>query len=222
MRTGDSHRAVCGAPWDILVPMIRRLGVFGGTFDPPHVGHLILASESLAQLGLQKMLWVLTATPPHKQPDSISPLDHRLTMLRLATGDDPAFELSDVDMKRPGPHYTFDTMTLLAAKHPGAELVLVLGGDSLHDLPGWHRPVDLVAACHEIGVMRRPVDSIDLAALEQELPGLTRKVQFVDAPLLEIASHEIRSRVRHSLPFRYFVPPAVYDYIIQRRLYLHA
>jgi len=201
--------------------MAQRLGVFGGTFDPPHIGHLILASESLTQLGLQRMLWVLTAAPPHKQPNSISPLEHRVAMLRLAIGDDSAFELSDVDMKRTGPHYTADTMTILGAENPHAELVLVLGGDSLHDLPRWHRPADLVAACHEIGVMRRPVDSIDLAGLEQELPGLTRKVRFVDAPLLEIASHEIRTRARRSLPFRYFVPPAVYDYIVQHRLYLN-
>jgi nicotinate-nucleotide adenylyltransferase len=199
--------------------MTPRLGVFGGTFDPPHIGHLILACESLAQLELQKMLWVLTAAPPHKHPNSISPLEHRLAMLRLAIGDNPAFELSDVDMERPGPHYTYDTMTLLGEKYPGVDLVLVLGGDSLHDLPGWHRPADLVAACHEIGVMRRPVDAIDLTALGQQLPGLTDKVRFVDAPLLEIASHEIRLRARRGLPFRYFVPPMVYDYIAQYRLY---
>jgi nicotinate-nucleotide adenylyltransferase len=204
------------------LPMPRRLGVFGGTFDPPHVGHLILASESLAQLGLHKVLWVLTATPPHKQPNAISALEERLAMLRLAIGDNPAFEISDMDMRRSGPHYTYDTMRLLEREYPDAELVLILGGDSLHDLPSWHRPAELVAACHEIGIMRRPADSIDLAQLEQELPGLTKKARLVDAPLLEIASHEIRSRARRSLPFRYFVPPAVYDYIVQHRLYSDA
>lgn len=200
--------------------MIQRLGVFGGTFDPPHVGHLILASESLAQLGLQKVLWVLTATPPHKQPNSITSLEHRLAMLRIAVGDDRAFEISDVDMNRRGPHYTYDSLTLLRHRYPDAALALILGGDSLHDLPGWYRPVDLVKMCDEVGVMRRPVDSIDLAALEKELPGLTAKVRFVEAPLLEIASHEIRSRARRGLPFRYFLPSAVYDYIIQHQLYL--
>ena len=200
--------------------MTQRIGVLGGTFDPPHIGHLILACESLSQLNLQKMLWVLTATPPHKQQESISALKHRLAMLRLAVDDDPAFEISDVDMRRPGPHYTLDTMTLLAGDHPDAELVLLLGGDSLHDLPGWHRPADLLAAVHEIGVMRRPVDSIDVPALERQLPGLSDKVRFVDAPLLQIASHEIRTRALRGLPFRYFVPRAVYDYIVEHRLYV--
>jgi nicotinate-nucleotide adenylyltransferase len=202
--------------------MTQRLGVFGGTFDPPHIGHLILACESLSQLDLQKMLWVLTASPPHKQQESVSAVEHRLAMLRLAIGDDPAFQLSDADMRRPGPHYTYDTMKLLGREYPNAELILILGGDSLHDLPGWYRPADLVAATHEIGVMRRPVDSIDLAALERELPGLTDKVRFVDAPLLEIASHEIRTRVQRGLPIRYFLPPRVYDYIVEHRLYLAA
>jgi nicotinate-nucleotide adenylyltransferase len=208
--------------WDILSSMLQRIGVFGGTFDPPHLGHLILAAEARAQLRLDRLLWVLTALPPHKIGETITPLEDRLAMVKLALQDEPAFELSTVDIDRPGPHYTLDTIKILRNSLPTQEIILVIGGDSLHDLPRWHRPRDLVAACDEIGVMRRPADSVDLTALEAELPRLTSKVRFVDAPLLEIASHEIRERVLRGLPFRYFVAPGVYSYIIKHRLYQSA
>ena len=199
--------------------MTQRIGIFGGTFDPPHLGHLILASEARAQLSLTRLLWVLTPIPPHKLSQSISSLEDRLVMLKLALKDEPAFELSTIEIERDGPHYTLDTLKIFSEKYPGADLILLLGGDSLHDLPTWHRPADLVAACRQIGVMRRPGDSIDLSALEKKIAGITAKVQFIDAPLLEIASREIRRRVSEGLPFRYYLPPSVYDYIIEHRLY---
>jgi nicotinate-nucleotide adenylyltransferase len=197
----------------------ERLGIFGGTFDPPHLGHLILAAEASDQLDLTKLLWVLTPQPPHKLDQPITPLEHRLAMLRLAIADEARFELSPVEMKRPGPHYSLDTLRLLAKGHPGADLILLIGGDSLHDLPSWHRPADLVAACCEIGVMRRPGDSIDLSQLEVPLPGISSKVRFVEAPLLEISSSQIRQRVTTGRPFRYYLPPRVYQYILEHPLY---
>ncbi len=199
--------------------MKQRLGIFGGTFDPPHLGHLILASEAYTALKLTRVLWVLTSVPPHKLDQSITDVKDRRAMVQLALDDEPAFELSTVDMDRPGPHYTLDTVRLLSSQHPDADMVLLIGGDSLHDLPTWHRPADLVSSLTEIGVMRRPADDIDLDALETEIPGLRRKVRYIDAPLLEIASHEIRERVAAGLPFRYYVPPAVYRYIVDHRLY---
>ena len=199
--------------------MKERIGIFGGTFDPPHLGHLILASEARVQLNLTRLLFVLTPTPPHKLNQLISSIDDRLAMLKLALDDESAFELSTMEMERPGPHYTLDTLEVLGDKHPGADLILLLGGDSLHDLPTWHRPADLVAACRQIGVIRRPGDSVELSALEKQIPGITDKVRFVDAPLLEIASREIRRRASDGLPFRYYLLPSVYDYIIEHRLY---
>jgi nicotinate-nucleotide adenylyltransferase len=199
--------------------MNARVGVFGGTFDPPHLGHLILASEARSQLGLTRLLWVLTALPPHKRGQVISPLEDRLAMLELALKDEPAFELSRVDIDRPGPHYTLDTLHLLRQQHSGSELVLVIGGDSLRDLPDWHRAADVLAACDSIGVMRRPGDEIDLSELEQSLPGLRDKVAFVDAPLLEISSREIRERARQGLPFKYYVPTEVHQYVLSHQLY---
>lgn len=197
----------------------ERLGIFGGTFDPPHVGHLILAGEAVVQLDLSRLLWVLTPVPPHKLNQPITPLELRLPMLQHIVEADRKFELSRVEMDRPGPHYAADTIHLLGERHPSATLVMLIGGDSLHDLPTWHMAADLVAACHEFGVMRRPGDAIDLADLEASLPGLKAKVRFVDAPLLDIASSEIRRRVRQGLAFRYYLTPEVYEYILSSGLY---
>jgi nicotinate-nucleotide adenylyltransferase len=200
--------------------MAQRIGIFGGTFDPPHLGHLILASEARIQLRLTRLLWVLTSIPPHKLDQKISPLEDRLAMLKLALNDEPSFELSTIDMDRPGPHYTLDTLTLLAKQIPEAELILLIGGDSLRDLPTWHHPDKIVETSHEIGVIRRPGDLIDLSILEKQIPGISAKVRFVDAPLLEIASREIRKRVQDGMPFRYYLLPSIYTYIVSHKLYL--
>lgn len=200
--------------------MPERIGIFGGTFDPPHLGHLILAAEARAQLRLDVLLWVLTAVPPHKLGQQITALDDRLTMLRLAIHDEPAFKLSRIDIDRPGPHYSTDTVRLLREANPGASLVFLIGGDSLQDMSTWHEPGLLVSECDEIGVMRRPDAQIDLGNLEKQIPGLTAKLQFVATPLLEIASHQIRKRVAEGRPFRYYVPAAVYEYIRENQLYM--
>lgn len=197
----------------------ERLGIFGGTFDPPHLGHLILAQEACAQLRLARVLWVLTPVPPHKLGQAITPVHHRLAMLERALQDEARFEISRLELERPGPHYTADTLRALQDLYPSADLILLLGGDSLRDLPTWRFAPELVAACCEIGVMRRPADSIDLAALEEQVPGVQGRVRFVDAPLLEIASSEIRRRVRQGQPFRYFLTSAVYRYILDQNLY---
>jgi nicotinate-nucleotide adenylyltransferase len=195
------------------------IGLFGGTFDPPHIGHLILSADTRSQLGLDRLLWILTPNPPHKQDQPITPLENRLAMVKLAISDDRHFELSTVEIDRPGPYYALDTVKIISEQYPAADLVYLMGGDSLRDLPTWHCPPDLVAELRFIGVMRRPGDSIDLPALEKIIPGLTAKVRFVDAPLLDIAAHEIRQRVADGRPFRYFLPPAVYDYIVEHNLY---
>ncbi|MCX6033626.1 MAG: nicotinate-nucleotide adenylyltransferase [Chloroflexi bacterium] len=199
--------------------MPRLIGLFGGTFDPPHIGHLILSAEAHAQLGLDRLLWVLTPNPPHKQGQPITPLEHRLAMVKLAISDNHRFELSTIEMDRPGPHYARDTVKIISEQNPTANLVYLMGGDSLRDLPTWHRPTDLVRALHFVGVMRRPGDSIDLPALDKIIPGVAAKVRFVDAPLLDIAAHEIRQRVADGRPFRYFLPTAVFDYILEHNLY---
>lgn len=200
----------------------ERIGLFGGTFDPPHLGHLILASEAQHQLDLTRMLWTLTPDPPHKQGQNITSVEHRLAMVNLSIADNPLFELSRIELDRAGPHYTLDTVRILRAEFPQAEIVPVIGGDSLRELPTWHQPGELLEACSQIGVMRRPGEPTDLRSLERDLPGISSRVRFVDAPLLEIASRQIRSRVASGRPFRYYLPQSVYQYIVENRLYQEA
>ena len=197
----------------------ERIGLFGGTFDPPHLGHLILASEAQFQLELNRLLWTLTPEPSHKQDQLITSIEHRLAMVNLAIADNPSFELSRAELDRPGPHYTLDTIKLIAEQHPDAEIIPIIGGDSLHDLPSWHRPQELLYAAHWIGVMRRPGEAANLEELERELPGISSKVHYVNAPLLEIASSEIRSRIADGRPYRYYLTDPVYHYINQHQLY---
>jgi nicotinate-nucleotide adenylyltransferase len=200
---------------------MQTIGIFGGTFDPPHLGHLILAEEAHARLALDRLLWVLTPDPPHKQGNSFAPLEQRLAMVKLAIAGNPRFELSEVELTRPGPHYAVDTVNILAGQNPEAKLVYLMGADSLCDLPRWHRPAEFVAACQLLGVMRRPGAVVDLPALEDSLPGLTAKVRFVEAPLLDIAAQDIRTRIAEGRPFRYYLPPAVYEYIVEQGIYRH-
>lgn len=198
---------------------LARLGIFGGTFDPPHLGHLILAAEALDQLNLDRVLWVLTPEPPHKQGQNRQSLEDRLGMLHVAISEFPSFQLSRVDIDRSPPHYAVDTVRLLAQQYPQSELIFLIGGDSLRDLPEWHKPLELVAACKSLGVMRRPDANIDPARLEECLPGVTRKILYIDAPLLEISSSEIRQRIAAGRPFCHYLPVGVYFLIRERRLY---
>jgi nicotinate-nucleotide adenylyltransferase len=197
----------------------EQIGLFGGTFDPPHLGHLILASEAYSQLALDRLLWILTPEPPHKQDLSITSIQHRLAMVKLAIEGNPSFELSHIELDRPGPHYTLDTVELIAEKYPESDITPIIGGDSLRDMPKWHRPKELLQACHWVGVMRRPGEQENLAVLENDLPGISSKVHYVDAPLLEIASREIRSRIMGGKQFQYYLHPAVYEYIKDNHLY---
>jgi len=197
----------------------EQIGLFGGTFDPPHLGHLILASEAYSQLELDRLLWILTPEPPHKQEQAITSIAHRLAMVKLAIEGNTTFELSRVELDRPGPHYTLDTISLIAKEFPNADITPIIGGDSLRDLPKWNRPKELLQACHWVGVMRRPGEQENLEVLENELPGISSKVHYVDAPLLEIASREIRNRIKDGKPFRYYLHPTVYEYIKEHHLY---
>jgi nicotinate-nucleotide adenylyltransferase len=196
-----------------------KIGLFGGTFDPPHIGHLILASEAVHQLGLSRLLWMLAPDPPHKQEQPITPLQHRLEMLKRSIADNPSFEISYLEIERPGPHYTIDTTRILSQREPNADIILLLGGDSLRDLPTWRQCSDLVAEVSKIGVMRRPGDPFDMSALEEKIPGITGKVVFIDAPLQDLASREIRRRVASGDAYRYYVHPSVYEYIEEKQLY---
>jgi len=197
----------------------KRIGIFGGTFDPPHIGHQILAAEAADQLGLEKVLWVLTPNPPHKRGQKITPLEVRLQMVQAAIASNPIFVLSRVDIDRQPPHYAVDTVLLLREQYPKAELVYLIGGDSLRNLPSWHEPQQFVDACGALGVMCRPGDQADLWGLDSIIYGIAEKVEFIDAPLLEISSSQIRRRIREGRMFRYYVPREVEEIIRERGVY---
>jgi nicotinate-nucleotide adenylyltransferase len=175
--------------------------------------------EARSQLELDKVLWVLTPFPPHKQDQEITGLADRLDMLNLAIGDEPNFELSEVEISRPGPHYALDTVKLLRDDFPDASLTYLMGGDSLRDLLTWHRPADFVAACDWLGVMKRPGARAALNILEGEIPGILEKVMFMETPEIGISSSELRQRIRQGHPFRYYLTEPVYRLIRERHLY---
>jgi nicotinate-nucleotide adenylyltransferase len=196
-----------------------RLGIFGGTFDPPHIGHLILASEAQAQLKLDRVLWVLTPQPPHKLDQLVSPLEIRLELLQVALIGDPTFELSRVDVDRQPPHYAEETVRILHNLYPQDGLVYLMGGDSLEKLPSWHLPQEFVYQCDEIGVMIRPGRRFYLEELEVQLPGIRERIRFLDAPKLEISSSRLRKAIAEGGAYRYYLPMAVRELIERKSLY---
>ncbi len=196
-----------------------RIGIFGGTFDPAHLGHLILGEESCWQLHLDRILWLLTPISPLKSEASISPWHQRWELLAAAIQDNPDFELSSVDIDRPWPHFAYESVKILRDEFPGDQLIYLIGGDSLRDLPTWEQPQQLVALCDQIGVMRRPGYLIDLERLDEQVPGLKSKLVWVDAPLIEISGRMIRNRLRNGKPVRYFLPRSVYQIIQEKNLY---
>ncbi|MCJ7568936.1 MAG: nicotinate-nucleotide adenylyltransferase [Anaerolineales bacterium] len=195
------------------------IGVLGGTFDPPHLAHLILADEARYVLGLKRVLWVVTAQPPHKLNQSISSVDHRVAMVKLVTDIDPAFEFSTADLDRPPPHYAHGTMEWLRMRYPDKKFAYLMGEDSLRDLPAWNMPQRFVDSCDLIGVMDRLAVEYEVDRLEEALPGLKDRLVFLDVPPIMISGREIRSRVRQGRPFRYLMPSAVSDYVFEQGLY---
>jgi nicotinate-nucleotide adenylyltransferase len=196
-----------------------RIGVFGGTFDPPHIGHSILAAEACVQLKLDKVLWVLTQYPPHKVERRLTPVEDRLAMVEAALEDDPMFEVSRIDIDRPPPHFAVDTVSLLKQSNPQAAWIYLMGGDSLHDLPEWFQPHRFLSLCDGIGVMRRSGDQINLPLLERELAGVKTKIQWIDTPVLDISASFLRSRIHTGGMYYYYLLPQVCGIIQEKKLY---
>ncbi len=195
-----------------------RIGVFGGTFDPVHVGHLILAAEFRHELGLDRLLFVPAGRPPHKTPAEVSDDVDRLAMLRLAVADNPAFEISLRDLERTGPSYTADLLTTLNGELAPATLVFLMGADSLNDLPNWHDP-NRIATLAELGVASRPDVTVDLDSVFGAVPTARGRVRIITSPLIGISSSDLRRRVRDGEPIRYQVPRGVEEYIRSHGLY---
>lgn len=201
---------------DIYNPL--RLGIFGGTFDPPHLGHLILAEVAREQLELDKVLWAVAGQSPLKLDRAISLPQVRVAMVEAAIADNAGFVLSGVDLNRPAPHYSIDTVKLLKAEYPQAEFYFVMGEDSLHDLPRWRSPQDLIGLTW-LAVLQRPGTDTDLSALDKQVPGVAVRVKWINAPQLELASSDIQRRIREGQSVRYMLPPAVAEIIARAGLY---
>ncbi len=195
------------------------IGILGGTFDPPHIGHLILAAEAVHQLHLNTVLFVVTPFPPHKRGWLISPVEDRLRMVQLAIEQNADFQISRVDIDRPSPHYAVDSMNILRQQFPHDNLIYLMGADSLRDLPTWHQANQFLSRCDGIGVMQRSLDDLEMQNLEQQLPGIRSKVTWLTAPRFDISSREIRERVKMQAPYRYFVSEKVFQYIVEKGLY---
>jgi len=196
-------------------------GVLGGTFDPIHNGHLIVAEEVRAGLDLAEVLFVPAGQPWLNKSTFISPVKHRLEMLRLALADKPYFKLSNMEIERAGPTYTVDTIAELKAQLGGRdELFFILGWDSLAMLPKWRQPSRLITMCHLVVVPRPGYPLPDLHALEASIPGLSRRVTLMEKPEIDISASVIRDRVARGLSVCHLVPEPVDEYIRQHKLYL--
>jgi len=198
-----------------------NIGVLGGTFDPIHLGHLIIAEEARGRLGLAEVLFVPTGEPWLKANNFISPAEHRVQMVRLAIADEPSFKLSTMEIERAGPSYTVDTITELKGQFgAGGKLFFILGWDNLMQLPQWHEPSGLVTMCRLVPVPRVGYPSPDFNSLEAAIPGLSQSVVLLDTPQIEISSSEIRDRVARGLSIHHLVPEPVEKYIKQHKLYV--
>ncbi|GAB4426483.1 MAG: nicotinate-nucleotide adenylyltransferase [Anaerolineae bacterium] len=197
-----------------------KLGILGGTFDPPHLGHLLLAEAVAEALSLARVLFTPAADPPHKQEVTKTPARHRRRMVELAIAGNPVFELCTLDLERPGPHFSVETVSLIRQQHhlPADDCFFIIGGDSLADLPTWHQPAQLINLCR-LAVVHRPGYRPDLSRLEMEIPGLGRRLAWVEAPLMELSASEIRARAAAGRTIRYRVPEPVQAYIEQHHLY---
>jgi nicotinate-nucleotide adenylyltransferase len=202
-----------------MASLIRRLGILGGTFDPIHHAHLVAAEEARHQLDLTLVLFMPAGNPPHKPGRPVTAAHHRLRMLELAIAGKPYFAISGVDLDRPGPSYTVEALHLLRREWgPTPVLFFVEGVDSLAEIVTWYHPEQLIELA-EIVVVGRPGAQVDLADLEQRLPGLSARLHWVRMPLLDISASDIRTRVRDGRPISYLVPAAVEAYIEEHGLY---
>jgi len=197
-----------------------NIGVLGGTFDPIHMGHLIIAEEIRGQMGLAEVLFVPAGEPWLKVNNSISPAEHRVQMVRLAIADEPSFKLSTIEIERTGPSYTVDTIAQFKSQiGAGDKLFFILGWDNLMQLPQWREPSRLVQMCSLVAVPRVGYPSPDLNTLEGAIPGLSQSVILLNTPQIEISSSEIRSRVARGLSIHHLVPEPVEKYIREHNLY---
>jgi nicotinate-nucleotide adenylyltransferase len=195
-----------------------RIGILGGTFNPPHLGHLVAAQEAYRELALDQVLLIPAGTPPHKPVDEEPGAEHRLELCRLAIAGDDRFEVSDLELRRDGPSFTVDTLDVLRSQSPSADLFLILGGDIAAGLPKWHEPERVLALATVAIAKRRGTAKQAVQEALAQLEGGER-ARFFQMPPIGISSTMVRRRVRAGQPIRYFVPDGVLHYIDTHGLY---
>jgi nicotinate-nucleotide adenylyltransferase len=195
-----------------------RIGILGGTFNPPHVGHLICAQEAYLQLELDRVTLIPARIPPHKPVDDEPGAEHRLELCRVAVADDDRFDVSDIEIAREGPSYTVDTLELLHSRKPESELFLIVGGDIAAGLPEWHEAERVLSLATLAVAGRRGTSRAEVDNALGGLPGGER-ARFFQMPTIAVSSTVLRRRVRARQPIRYYVPDAVVSYIGHHRLY---
>ncbi len=199
---------------------MARVGILGGTFNPPHVGHLRCARQAHAELSLDRVMMVVARVPPHKEVPEDPGVEHRLAMCRLVADVEPWLEVSDVETGRPGPSYTITTLREIDARQPGDELTLIVGGDMALSLPTWHEPAAILALA-KLAVAER--SGMTRSAVQTEVgrvAGGGGQVRFLDMARVDVSSSQVRQSVREGRQIRDLVPQAVADYIEERRLYV--
>lgn len=203
--------------------MPRRIGLYGGSFDPIHIGHLIVARAVAEQMSLDRVLMLPAAQPPHKSPDQLAPAEHRAEMVRLAVANEPLFAMDRWDLDRPGPAYTLDTVRHFREMlGPQTEFFWIIGSDSLRELPTWYRVAELVESCRIVTAARRESGPLDWDAFRPLLKDaqIRRLEESVLAtPTIDVSATEIRARVRAGRSIRFLVPEVVGDYIHRTGLY---
>ena len=195
-----------------------RLGVLGGTFDPVHFGHLVLAERAREQLELDRVLWLPAGDPWRKADQQVTAVRHRVEMVRRAIEGSGEFEVSTLEIEREGPTYTVETLAALNERYPEGELFFLLGQDALEDVPNWHDPERLIALA-TMAVAARGEERRSPDALDRLVPGLGGRVTWIEMPHLEISATELRRRASAGQSLRYVVPTPVDAYIRERRLY---
>jgi nicotinate-nucleotide adenylyltransferase len=196
-----------------------RLGILGGTFNPPHLGHLVCAQEAYLQLGLDRVMFIPTGIPPHKANEEEPGIQHRLKLCELAVrGDESRFEVSEIEIRRVGPSYTVDTLEELRTTTPDSELFLILGGDIAAGLPRWHCVERVLELASAVVAERRGTPR---ASIEDALASVRagERAQFFPMPPIGLSSTMIRERVRLGQSIKYLVPDSVDTYIQQHSLY---
>ncbi|MGB9737595.1 nicotinate-nucleotide adenylyltransferase [Chloroflexus sp.] len=197
---------------------IRRLGIYGGTFDPIHFGHLAIVEEARWYCNLDRVLIVPAAAQPLKA-GHLAAAHHRLAMVQLACADNPALSPSTIELDRPPPSYTVDTLRICREQYgTDTELYLIIGADAAAELPAWREPHQ-IARLAQLVVVKRPGYTLDLPALLAAVPPLHNRITMIDGPQLAISSTDLRQRLATGRPVRYQLPDAVYTYIQHHHLY---